>query len=340
MIKFYLLFLLFIAGGALSTLHPMHPADKFRGVATALSGAMLIAMFLYKTASGQFDLRLDPDALRIGKRRYAWADIDRGFSAGTGRQAQTIRFSTAGKPAKLPNFYGIATPALAAMLNGYLPQSRVSESISGWSDNFNSPVPRRKTLSPAAWTCILTVFVIMLTSIRPITLALWMLVAPVSYAAHMLDDYDLTQRAGHDSAYLTVLLARANHGDNQAIFGMGDLYDPTDFLCESTVPKNAAMSISWYQRGVAMDDQGSERDLAIFYHRGIGVPRDDIMAASLFERAAAKNDDIADYELGKMLQSGEGEPANPARALELEKAAAAQGNTDAQTFLKTLIAAN
>jgi TPR repeat protein len=192
---------------------------------------------------------------------------------------------------------------------------------------------RRKNLPAMVWILILTVFTLTIMNIQAITLGLWRITAPAGYAAHMLDDQTLTDKAGFDPRLLPVLLARADAGDKSAMYHYGDIFDPTDFTCETTVPKNVATSIYWYSKAVVLDDQGAERALGILYHEGIGVGRDDVEAAALFERAVGHNDDFGDYYLGTMLENGQGEPVDLPRAVALEQASAAQGQALGQVEL-------
>jgi hypothetical protein len=192
---------------------------------------------------------------------------------------------------------------------------------------------RRRNLPAWAWISIVTAFALALINIQAITLGLWSIMAPASYAAHMLDDQTLANKAGFNPLLPPVLLARADAGDKSAMYFYGDIFDPTDFTCETAVRKNVATSIYWYNKAVALDDQGAERALGILYHDGIGVARDDGEAAALFERAVKHNDDLGDYYLGTMLENGQGEPANLPRAVGLEEASAAQGQALGQVEL-------
>jgi len=200
--------------------------------------------------------------------------------------------------------------------------------------DFLPPRPvRRKTLPFGAWVAIAALFAIFFAAGGPVAEAVWQLAAPGSYDAHTLDDQALGNAVGRDASLLPVLSARAQGGDKSAMYFMGDLYDPTDFLCERAVTKNAATAIYWYNQALPMDDEGAERSLGVLYHFGDGVERDDVMAASLFEKSVVHNDDIGDYYLGVMLEDGQGEPANVARAVQLEQASAAQGNAWGETEL-------
>lgn len=307
------------------------PVIAALGLFCFLAGAGFGGLLLYKLFSGAFLLRLAPRGFTLGRRAYAWADVGE-FVPGIGLQCQNVYFSHRGRRRSLPNAYGMTADALAALLNRqrHCPAS------------FPAPARRaaegrnaaRRTLPLEAWAVIFVVFFMAFSLSGPLAMLGWSIAAPVSYQAHRLDDYDLANRAGHDPRFLPALLARARGGDNVAMYQLGDLYDPTDFLCETAVPKSAANAMYWYDKALPMDDQGSERALGVFYHLGIGAPRDDARAAALLERAAAHNDSIAEYYLGTMLAKGEGEKRDMSRAIRLEKAAAAQGDADAQRWLR------
>jgi len=198
-------------------------------------------------------------------------------------------------------------------------------------DGLPPAAPRsRKSGQPmtkSQWALILTIFfVVMYSQPAKIVETTWSLLSPASYAAHMDTDQVLAGAAAYDPRLLKVLLARAEGGDHDAMYFYGFLYDTGNYYYTPSIPtKNPALAISWYQRAVALDDQGAERNLGIDYFEGAGTPRDYKRAAQLLEMAAAKNDDFGDYYLGIMLERGEGEPVNLDRAFKLEQASAAQG---------------
>jgi TPR repeat protein len=201
--------------------------------------------------------------------------------------------------------------------------------------DFLPPRPvRRKTLPFGAWVAIGALFAIFFAAGRPVAEVVWQLVAPGNYAAHTLDDQALEDRAGYDARFLPVLLARAHGGDKSAMFFLGVLSDPTLYTDETTMPKNNATATFWYEKSVALDDQGAERNLGAYYLCGKGVPQDYQKAAALYELSATHHhDDIAEYQLGMLLENGRGEPQDLPRAVALERAAAAQGNAGAETEL-------
>jgi len=324
--------LLTAAVGAVLIVAPHLPQPlRVKGYALLIVGGGLGLWLLYRAQSGAFILTLYDNGFTLGKARYAWTDIG-SFMLGSGRQRQSVTFTVAGKRKILANMYGVTAQQLADFMNSHLPRTNAEIATSPGASVRPTQVARR-TLPPLAWGLIIALFIVLIKSGGPIAEALWRIFTPVSYASKMLNDQDLTDEAGHDPALLRVLQARADAGDKSAMYHMGDIYDPTDFICETAVPKNAATAVYWYQRAVPLDDQGAERALGYLYHEGIGVPQDDVMAASLLERAVAHNDDFGDYYLGQMLETGAGEPQNLPRAVQLEQASAAQGNDLGETEL-------
>jgi hypothetical protein len=332
--------MLFTAGGiALLFLPTVSPNQTLIGMAIAVlmggtSFVFLMTMFVWKN-----ELILEPDGFVINNwrrkegQRYAWTDIIQPFQAGILDDADDILFTTsAHKRRVFINVYGMPSPELAKMMNVYRDRAiGTAFATTAWP---TFPPQKKRNIPFLGWVAILSLFALIF-EIGPGEIAcyVWSLAAPVSYAAHLLDDYDIANRAGHEPRFLPVLLARAQGGDKSGMYFMGDLYDPTDFLCETTVKKDAATAMYWYNQALPLNDQGAERSLGVFYHLGVGVERDDVTAASLFERAVTHNDDIGDYYLGMMLEHGQGEPQDLARAVRLEQASAAQGNEDGETEL-------
>jgi hypothetical protein len=346
-----LIFLAMIAFGAVAAIQTASQVLRIKGLVFMVTGLVLGAMFFYRLMTGRFELRLDVTGFSLGKKIYAWADVSE-FELGKGKQSKILYFTSQGKRRPLANLYGMTGAALVDVLN----QQRARP---GSGANARGSVPRclpapppaprpavhpsllgagaapRKTLPVAAWVGIIAVFIVLMATGGSMADSFWSSVAPGNYAAHMLpDDRDLANRAGRDPVFLPVLLARAQHGDRSAMYFMGDLFDPTDFLCETTVVKNGATAALWYQRAVPLDDEGAERALGILYLNGIGVPQSDAQAAALLELSVQHhNDDIGDYELGWMLEHGRGEPQNISRAVQLEEASAAQNNDLGETEL-------
>lgn len=293
-------------------------------------GAVVALVALFRAITGHTDLSFDDTGFAIGPRRYGWADALPGFVPlgqnllRFGPRPPLRMFSTA--------CYPLSTTALAAALNSRL--GTLSPPRDAQPDAL--PVPTaRKTLPLPVWGVILCVFITSLLSGPGFLQGAWRLLAPQSYAAHTLDDQDLCNEIGkRNASLLPVLLARAQGGDKYAMYFYGDLFDPEDFICETAVPKDAATAIYWYNKAIALDDQGSERNLGILYERGVGVPQDDNMALYLLEESVTRhNDDIAEVELGKMYARGIGVPQSLQVATSYWQRAAAQGNTDATALL-------
>jgi hypothetical protein len=196
----------------------------------------------------------------------------------------------------------------------------------------------RRTLSAKVWITILLAAFSLFMLRGVIIDALWQNFGPVSYAAHFYDDQTLADHAGFNPALLPVMRARIAQGDKSAMYFYGNLFNPTDFTCETAVPKNPATAVYWFEQAVALDDEGAERDLGILYLQGIGVPQDDGMAAEMLEKSVTHNDDIGSYQLGVMLEQGQGEPQDLPRAFRLEQAAAAQNERDGEVELGKMYA--
>jgi TPR repeat protein len=334
---------------AVTPARPAHPLDPlFGGLAALMFGAMTL-IFPFAARRGMFTMTANEAGFSDGQIRCAWADVSGTFhlSAKASRFKLLVRYRTGTGVRQIINLYPMSTAALADFLNARLMTTRARPDAMPAmvvkmtpNDPLRRPEAfapvtrtRRRTLPFGVWVAIGGVFLVLLVTGGPIAELVWQVAAPGNYAAHTLDDYDLSNKAGHDARFLPVLLARADAGDKSAMYFMGDHYDPTSFLCESTVQKNAATAVYWYNKAVPLDDQGAERALGNLYHQGLGVPRDDVMAAALLERAVAHNDDFGDYFLGQMLEAGQGEPQNLARAAQLEEASAAQGNDWGETEL-------
>lgn len=281
---------------------------------------------LWRMLTGADELVLDGAGFTLRGQWFGWAEIG-GFMSGGGQGRGNVTFTVAGQRHSIANIYGVTGAELAAFLN------RQAASPAPAPD-FMPPLPvRRKTLPFGAWVAIGAICIFLLVAGGPMAETVWQFAAPANYAGHTLNDQELTDKAGFDPSLLPVLLARAQAGDKSAMYHYGDVFDPTDFTCETAVPKDASVSVYWYRRAVALDDQGAERALGNLYRQGLDVPRDDVMAAALLERAVAHNDDFGDYYLGQMLEAGQGEPQNFARAAQLEEASAAQGNALGETEL-------
>jgi len=189
------------------------------------------------------------------------------------------------------------------------------------------PIQRRNWLMIAL--CFLTVMVVGPGSIAALA---WEVVAPASFASRMLDDDNLASRATNEQDIFQVLINRANHGDAEAMYYVGQLYDPEAGIVSSTVPvKDVSLAVAWYQKAAAQQNLPAERSLGIDYYFGRGVARDFTVAAHLFEPAAGQGDPAAEFYLGVLLENGQGEPQDLRRAVSLEETAAAAGEIAAET---------
>jgi TPR repeat protein len=308
----------------------LEPAVRIKAAIMFIGGATVALAMLYRYLSGAYDLTIDDDGFTLGARRYGWGDTGPGFViAVVGRGSRILRFGAPGTTRSIGNLYAIPLDDLAALLN-----ARRQAALGG--NTFVQPAaPRAKTPALVLWLVAAGLAAAVIANRGNFVNGIMFLANPLAYAAKSMDDETLSNQAGkHDRSLLPVLLARANGGDKSAMYFYGDLYDPEDFLCETAVPKNAATAVYWYQKAVALDDEGAERNLGILYRMGVGVPQDDAKAAALFEMSVTRhNDDIGDFELGQMLESGQGERQDLPRAVRLEQASAAQGQALGETEL-------
>ncbi len=107
----------------------------------------------------------------------------------------------------------------------------------------------KRTLPPLTWVLILALCAVVYATRERLVIAVWPVVAPASYARAMPEDYDyrLANAAGQDPTQLPALLARAQAGDRYAMYHYGEIYNPLSFTGETSVRKDAAVSILWYR---------------------------------------------------------------------------------------------
>ncbi len=143
----------------------------------------------------------------------------------------------------------------------------------------------------------------------------------------------LYTQAGSDPEAYQALAARAKSGDAQAAFDIATLQDSGLLRTETSVPKNDAHALIWYQAAASAGLPQAENNLAYAYHTGHGVAQNDAMAAKYYGLAAQAGLANAQNSLGFLLQNGLGVPANDAQALGWYQKAAAQGFATAQNNL-------
>jgi TPR repeat protein len=148
-----------------------------------------------------------------------------------------------------------------------------------------------------------------------------------------LSTAQLYGQAAGDAASYQALAARAKAGDAQAAFDIATLQDSGLLRSETTVPKNDAQALIWYQAAASAGLPQAENNLAYAYHTGHGVAQNDAMATKYYGLAAQAGLANAQNSLGFLLQNGLGVPENDAQALGWYQKAAAQGFATAENNL-------
>lgn len=97
--------------------------------------------------------------------------------------------------------------------------------------------------------------------------------------------------------------------------------------------KDMAKAISWYRRGMALNEPQAFNGLAQLYQEGRGVPLDLAKARELFEKAAALDDPEALRNLGYFAENGLAGPRDFDEARRYYELAAAAGHAPAMTQL-------
>ena len=95
------------------------------------------------------------------------------------------------------------------------------------------------------------------------------------------------------------------------------------------VPKDAAMSIEWYQKAAAQGDAYAQYSLGLKHAIGLDVPKDDSKAVEWYQKAAAQGYASAQSSLGDAYAEGKGVSKDAAKAVEWYQRSAAQGDSDA-----------
>ena len=129
-----------------------------------------------------------------------------------------------------------------------------------------------------------------------------------------------------------VLRAKANRGDVEAQYKLGQLY----FEDKEDGPINLEEA---YRMITLASNEGHADALALmgqFYEEGLGVSGDLQTAADWYKKAAEKGSAIGQQHLGHFYQAGRGVPLDYQKALEWFTKAHEQGNTEATGDLATM----
>ena len=126
----------------------------------------------------------------------------------------------------------------------------------------------------------------------------------------------------------------ADQGDEQALYGIGLIYDEGD-----GGKRDVAQAIVWYRKAAEKHDPLALYRLGLYYETGNGVARDFEVARNYFSASAFQaNYGPALFRLGLMYEKGEGVPADREQAVEYFRRAAEVGNREAKAELSRLSA--
>jgi len=169
------------------------------------------------------------------------------------------------------------------------------------------------------------VAIFLLCVLRPITLQAEEVALPDFFAA-----YSAYERGDYKTAH-DIWLILAKHGDVDAQFNLGALYD-NGFGVERDIEQAAR----WYERAVERNIGPAELVMAHILRRGeIGMPDND-QALRRLRSAAHRGSPQAQFELGVAYDWGSGVTQNYATAAIWYDKAAAQGLAEAKYNLATL----
>jgi hypothetical protein len=134
------------------------------------------------------------------------------------------------------------------------------------------------------------------------------------------------------SQYLAELASRAEAGDSNAAFELGELYREGE-----EVNQDWKMALRWYHLGATQGDAESQNNLGTLYLNGLGCEPDSVLAAHWYRQSAEQGNPVAQFNLGKRFHVGDGVDLDLAEAAHWYTLAAKQGNTDAICDLGTMM---
>jgi TPR repeat protein len=121
------------------------------------------------------------------------------------------------------------------------------------------------------------------------------------------------------------LRARAEQGDAEAQYNLGDSYD-----WGKGVPRDDVEAAKWYRKAAEQGDAKSQSMLGKCYAKGDGVAQNYSEAVRWYRKAAAQGFAQGQFNLGWCYDNGEGVPRNTTEALKWYRKAALQGHYGAK----------
>ena len=124
------------------------------------------------------------------------------------------------------------------------------------------------------------------------------------------------------------LLAKANAGDAEAQYQLGNMYNFGD-----GVRPDYAQALIWYRKSAEQGNADSEFQLGGLYHFGHGVPQDDAQGFAWIMKAAEQGDGDARFFIAVSYSEGWGVAKDEAQSSFWLLKAAVHGHTNSERFL-------
>lgn len=136
-----------------------------------------------------------------------------------------------------------------------------------------------------------------------------------------------------DTNIITWYRAAAEHGDADAQYALGFMYDNG-----KGVQQNHTTAADWYNKAAEQGETAAQSSLGLAYLNGQGIPQNYAKAAQWLSRAAERGSVAAQYDLGLMYARGQGVSRSYVEAAQWFSRAAEQGYADAQFDLGVMYA--
>lgn len=124
------------------------------------------------------------------------------------------------------------------------------------------------------------------------------------------------------------LLAKANAGDAEAQYQLGNAYNYGD-----KVRQDYAQALIWYRKGAEQGNADAEFQLGGLYHFGHGVPHDEAQSFAWTMKAAEQGNVDAEFFISTCYSEGWGVAKDDAQGIVWLRKAAEQGDTRSQFML-------
>ncbi len=130
---------------------------------------------------------------------------------------------------------------------------------------------------------------------------------------------------------LTQILSRANGGEAESQFQLGQMY-----YSGKEVPEDHSAAYQWILKAAERNHPQAQALLASFFEKGIGISPDAHQSSEWLQKAALRGEREAQYRFGLRLKEGGALEKNLEAAVRWITKAAEQGHSPAQTELATM----